>query len=127
MFRSYCAVLNSLPTDATTKLTINNRRLNGADFQRSVLMREKGDRLDVYRKEYNAVLTGKSAASNNLVQDKYITVSVSRKNVEEARATISRTASPWTVCAFGRTTSRWAARWAASCSSGSTPATSRTA
>ena len=90
MFRSYCAVLNSLPTDATTKITINNRRLNGADFQRSILMREKGDGLDVYRKEYNAVLTEKSAASNNLVQDKYITVSVSRKNVEEARTFFHR-------------------------------------
>ena len=90
MFRSYCAVLNSLPTDATTKITINNRRLNGADFQRSVLMREKGDGLDVYRKEYNAVLTEKSAASNNLVQDKYITVSVARKNVDEARTFFHR-------------------------------------
>ena len=87
---TYCAVLNSLPTDATTKITINNRRLNGTDFQRSVLMREKGDGLDVYRKEYNAVLTEKSAASNNLVQDKYITVSVSRKNVEEARTFFHR-------------------------------------
>lgn len=57
MFRSYCAVLNSLPTDATTKITINNRRLNGADFRRSVLMRERGDGLDQYRREYNTVLT----------------------------------------------------------------------
>ncbi|MCM1236590.1 MAG: DUF87 domain-containing protein, partial [Ruminococcus flavefaciens] len=86
MFRSYCAVLNSLPTDATTKITINNRRLNGADFQKSVLMGQKGDGLDVYRKEYNGIITEKTAASNNLIQDKYITVSVPRKNVDEARA-----------------------------------------
>jgi len=86
MFRSYCAVLNSLPTDATTKITINNRRLNGADFKRSVLMQQKGDCLDVYRREYNGVLTEKAAVSNNLIQDKYITVSVPRKNVDEARA-----------------------------------------
>ena len=90
MFRSYCAVLNSLPTDATTKITINNRRLNGTDFQRSVLMQQKGDGLDVYRKEYNGVLTEKAAASNNLIQDKYITVSVPRKNVDEARAFFHR-------------------------------------
>ena len=90
MFRSYCAVLNSLPTDATTKITINNRRLNGTDFQKSVLMREKGDGLDVYRQEYNAVMSEKSAASNNLVQDKYITVSVARKNVDEARTFFHR-------------------------------------
>lgn len=35
MFTAYCGALNSLPTDATTKITINNRRLNGADFRRS--------------------------------------------------------------------------------------------
>ena len=86
MFRSYCAVLNSLPTDAATKITINNRRLNGADFQRSVLMGQQGDGLDVYRREYNAVLTEKATASNNLIQDKYITVSVPRKGIDEARA-----------------------------------------
>ena len=90
MFTSYCGVLNSLPTDATTKITINNRRLNGADFRRSILMRERGDGLDVYRQEYNRVLTDKAAESNDLIQDKYITVSVARKNIEEARTSFHR-------------------------------------
>lgn len=90
MFTSYCGVLNSLPTDAVTKITIYNRRLNSSDFQHSVLMRECGDDLDLYRREYNRVLTEKAAASNNLIQDKYITVSVARKNAEEARAFFHR-------------------------------------
>ena len=85
MFTAYCGVLNSLPTDAVTKITIHNRRLNNSDFQHSVLMRECGDDLDKYRREYNRVLTEKAAASNNLIQDKYITVSVVRKSAEEAR------------------------------------------
>lgn len=62
MFTSYCGVLNSLPTDAVTKITIHNRRLNSSDFQHSVLMRECGDDLDLYRREYNRVLTEKAAA-----------------------------------------------------------------
>ena len=90
MFTSYCGVLNSLPTDAVTKITIHNRRLNSSDFQHSVLMRECGDDLDLYRREYNRVLTEKAAASNNLIQDKYITVPVARKNAEEARAFFHR-------------------------------------
>ena len=90
MFTSYCGVLNSLPTDAVTKITIHNRRLNSSDFQHSVLMRECGDDLDLYRLEYNRLLTEKAAASNNLIQDKYITVSVARKNAEEARAFFHR-------------------------------------
>ena len=90
MFRAYCGVLNALPTDATTKITIHNRRLNSADFHKSVLMRQQGDGLDAYRREYNAMLLDKAAESNNLVQDKYITISVSRKSVEEARAYFHR-------------------------------------
>ena len=90
MFTAYCGVLNSLPTDAVTKITIHNRRLNSSDFQHSVLMQECGDDLDKYRREYNRVLTEKAAASNNLIQDKYITVSVARKSAEEARAFFHR-------------------------------------
>ena len=90
MFTAYCGVLNSLPTDAVTKITIHNRRLNSSDFQHSVLMRECGDDLDKYRREYNRVLTEKAAASNNLIQDKYITVSVVRKSAEEARTFFHR-------------------------------------
>lgn len=90
MFRAYCAILNSLPTDATTKITVSNRRLNGTDFQRSVLMQPQGDGLDMYRQEYNAILTEKASESNNLVQDKYITISLPRKSIEEARAYFRR-------------------------------------
>ena len=90
MFLSYSELLNALDTGSTTKITINNRRLNGADFRRSILMRERGDGLDMYRQEYNRVLTDKAAESNDLIQDKYITVSVARKNFEEARTFFHR-------------------------------------
>lgn len=90
MFTSYCGVLNSLPTDAVTKITIYNRRLNSSDFQHSVLMQERGDPMDKYRREYNQVLIEKASASNNLIQDKYITVSVARKSADEARAFFHR-------------------------------------
>lgn len=90
MFTSYCGVLNSLPTDAVTKITIYNRRLNSSDFQHSVLMQERGDTMDKYRREYNQVLMEKASASNNLIQDKYITVSVARKSADEARAFFHR-------------------------------------
>ncbi len=90
MFLSYCGVLNSLPTGATAKITINNRRLNGTDFQHSVLMRLTGSDLDRYRREYNDILMEKATQSNNLIQDKYITISVSKKSIEEARTFFKR-------------------------------------
>ena len=57
IFLSYCAVLNSLPTDAAAKITIINHRINPVDFQRQILMKERGDELDRYRRESNQILT----------------------------------------------------------------------
>lgn len=74
----------------TTKITINNRRLNKADFESSILIPLKGDRLDEYRREYNQMLLDKATGANSIVQDKYVTVSVMKKNIEEARNYFSR-------------------------------------
>jgi hypothetical protein len=38
MFLDYSELLNSLDSGATTKITINNRRLNRANFEQSILM-----------------------------------------------------------------------------------------
>ena len=53
MFLTYSELLNSLDSGATTKITINNHRLNKADFEDSILMPLKHDGLDGYRIEYN--------------------------------------------------------------------------
>ena len=73
IFLSYCGVLNSLPTDASAKVTICNRRLDPEVFRRTVLMGERGDRLDLYRREFNKILLDKMAQGNDLIQDKFIT------------------------------------------------------
>ena len=85
MFLSYSELLNSLDSGATTKITINNRRLNKAVFESSILIPYKDDRLDEYRMEYNRMLLDKAIGTNSMVQDKYITVSVVKKNIDEAR------------------------------------------
>ena len=90
IFLSYGGVLNSLPTDAAAKITIVNHRLDPLDFQRRVLMQERGDKLDKYRKEANSILTRRAAESNNLVQAKYITLSVPQRKIEETRAYFRR-------------------------------------
>ena len=90
IFLAYGAVLNSLPTDATGKITIINHRLNPVDFEQTVLMKERGDSKDVFRREYNAILTEKAAESNNLVQEKYITLSIAQRKIEENRAYFRR-------------------------------------
>ncbi|MGF7012324.1 type IV secretory pathway VirB4 component [Lachnospiraceae bacterium PF1-21] len=90
MFLEYSELLNSLDSGATTKITINNRRLNKRDFEDKILIEEKNDHLNDYRMEYNAMLLEKATGANAIVQDKYLTISISKKNVEEARTYFSR-------------------------------------
>ncbi|MGO5096424.1 VirB4-like conjugal transfer ATPase, CD1110 family [Agathobaculum sp. LCP25S3_E8] len=92
MFLSYSELLNALDTGSTTKITINNKRLDRRNFEQEILIPTKGDDLDGGRKEYNAMLLDKvTDSSNSVVQERYITLSVHKKNVEEARAFFDRT------------------------------------
>ena len=91
MFMKYCDLINSIDSEAITKITINNRRLNHKDFKQRILLPEKKDFLAEYRQEYNAMLMDKVTNSNNsMVQEKYITISSRKNNVIEARALFSR-------------------------------------
>ena len=56
MFLSYSELLNALDTGSTTKITINNKRLDRRNFEQEILIPPKGDDLDGGRKEYNAML-----------------------------------------------------------------------
>ena len=104
MFKAYCAIIGSLPNDATTKITINNRCLNRQEFQRAMMMKAVGDGMDDYRGEYNRMLLEKAESGNNIVQEKYITVSLARKNIEEARTFFTRVGNDF-IAGFGRLSS----------------------
>lgn len=90
MFLEYSELLNSFDSGATTKITINNRRLNRVDFEKNILIPLTGDALDEYRKEYNSMLLEKAIDANAITQEKYITISVNKKSVEEARNYFAR-------------------------------------
>lgn len=90
MFLEYSELLNSLDSGATTKLTINNRRLNRLDFEKTILIPEAGDKLDMYREEYNKMLLDKATDANATVRDKYVTISINKKSVEDARTYFAR-------------------------------------
>ena len=90
MFLNYSELLNSFDTNATTKITVLNRKLNKLDFENNILLKYKEDGLDIYRKEYNDMLLEKSVNSNGIIQEKFITVSINKKNIEEAKNYFSR-------------------------------------
>ena len=101
MFLEYSELLNSLDSGATTKITINNRRLNRLDFEQTILIPTTGDNLDEYREEYNKILLDKATGANSIVQDKYITISINKKSVEDARTYFARVGADL-IAHFGR-------------------------
>ena len=90
MFLQYSELLNSLDPGATSKITVLNRRLNRVDFEKNIMIPMANDNLDVYREEYNKMLMDKALGSNSIIQEKFLTISVNKKSVEEARTYFSR-------------------------------------
>ena len=89
MFLAYCELLNALEIGATTKITINNRRMTKSSFARN-LIPHTDDGLDEYRDEYNSMIMDAAIRGNGILQEKYITVSVIKKSYEEAKTFFSR-------------------------------------
>ncbi|SBW00866.1 conserved hypothetical protein [uncultured Eubacteriales bacterium] len=90
MFLAYSELLNSFDSGATYKITIIVKKLDKEEFKESILIPLKDDALDVYRTEYNKILLDEATGANGFIQMKYITVSVFKKNIEEARSYFAR-------------------------------------
>ena len=90
MFLTYSELLNSFDSGATYKITDNNDLMSAANFEDSNLMPMQDDGRDVFRVEYNDMLIDKATNSNGILQDKFVTVSVAKKTVQEARAYFAR-------------------------------------
>ena len=93
MFLGYSAILNGLDGNASAQILINNHRMNRWNFSESVLMPMRDDDRDEYRQEYNGVVSGKSRGGSSFIQEKYITVSTVKKNIDEARLFFERVAT----------------------------------
>lgn len=93
MFLDYSELLNSFDSGATTKITIVLRRINKKNFEDDILLEFKQDGLDIYRQEYNQMLLDKAIDSNGMVREIYLTISVFKKNHEEAKSYFRRISS----------------------------------
>ena len=90
LFLSYSDLLNSFDSSVMTKITINNRKVDIKKFKEDILIPLKNDGLDKYREEYNNMLLDKLSESDDIIQEKYITVTIFKNSIEEARFTFSR-------------------------------------
>lgn len=90
MQRDYQAMLDSLEIGCSGKIIVMNRKMNPEQFAQEVLLAMAGDDLDEYRTELNNVLLGQTSGGTGIIQQRYITVSIQRKTLEEARVAFQR-------------------------------------
>ena len=90
LFLDYGDLLNSFDSSVMVKITVNNHKIDLHKFKEDILIPFKEDGLDEYRKEYNEMLLDKLKESDDIVQEKYLTLTVFKNNVEEARNYFSR-------------------------------------
>ena len=96
MFLAHSALINGLPTDAMAKISIFNRQLSREVL--SSLATPNGEKnYAVYANELAEIFADKMADSNNIVHDKFITVSSEKKNIEESRTFFTRVGNDLTA------------------------------
>ena len=84
IFESYCKFLNAM--DVEFKITINNKNRNMRSLREKVLFQKKGGN-DAERGCYNQIMEKKiMEGKQGIEQERYLTVSIIRKNYEEAKA-----------------------------------------
>ncbi len=92
MFLAHGAILNSLPTDARAKISVYNRQILHITLEKmNAPLSDK--RYYEYQCELEELLNNKRAESNNIVQEKYVTIYAEKKNIKEARTYFARVGS----------------------------------
>ena len=92
-FFRYSEILNSLENGVSSQITIMNRKIKNDELDKIVLSEQQNDNCDVYRREINEMLLKLANGANAIVQDKYITITVQKKTIEEARSHFNRVGS----------------------------------
>lgn len=91
LFLNYGELLNSFDPSVMTKITVNNRKIDLKKFKEEILIPLQGDHIDQYRQEYNEMLLEKLSESDDIIQEKYITITAFKNNISDARSFFNRT------------------------------------
>jgi type IV secretory pathway VirB4 component len=88
ILEKYCKFLNSM--ECQYQITVNNKNRDMEALRKNVLLAERGDGFDGYRRTYNEVIEEKIVEGRQGIdQETYLTVTVERKSFEEAKAQFS--------------------------------------
>lgn len=85
IFERYCKFLNSL--DVSFKITINNKNKDMEQVRDYVFLQRQDDGYDGFRRIYNNIMEQKiHEGRQGIEQERYLTITIERKNFEEAKA-----------------------------------------
>lgn len=91
IFMNYGKLLNMFGEKVTAQITIFNRNVDIDKFKKNVLLKLKGDGLDKYRLENNAIMEMKiGEGKNNITHEKYLTLSLEADNIDAAIKAFSK-------------------------------------
>ena len=85
IFERYCKFLNSL--DCNFKITVNNKNKDMQNLREEILLQYQYDEFDKFRRIYNEIIEDKiREGRQGIEQERYLTLTIERKNFEEAKA-----------------------------------------
>ena len=91
MYFAYGDLLNYFSPDVRPQFMIFNRSIDREKFAEDTLLKEREDEFNPLRQDMNKVLLSKiSEGQSNIVQEKYLVVTVKADNIELANGTFSR-------------------------------------
>lgn len=93
LFLKYCDLINSFECGSTYKLTIALSRYNQKALRESILMPMRGDDMDRFRRESNTRFMNEAMDAGNFQHLRYLTVSVRKNSIRDARAYFNRVGS----------------------------------
>jgi len=97
LFLRYSDILNACDIGAVTKITIILRRMSSVDVENGILIPYQDDALDEYRREYNDFLLQKANDANCMIRELYVTVTVDKASLDEARTYFARVGAELTA------------------------------
>ncbi|MDD2433211.1 MAG: ATP-binding protein [Clostridia bacterium] len=91
IFVKYCDLLNYFNSNIDVQITVLNKSVNKKVFEEKILLKERGDKFDEYRQEYNEMLKHQvSVGRNDIQKEKYITLTITAEGIDEARSVFAR-------------------------------------
>lgn len=87
----YSQLLNRFDASIKCQIVLNNKNVDMREFKNDNLLVMRNDELDVYRKEYNAIVISKmEEGRNNLAKERYMVISIEAENLDAAKHTFNR-------------------------------------